>query len=156
MAIAHTLVAGAIAAKIGNPILAPTLSLASHFILDSIPHWDFGTNWRSRTKTTTGTYAIIDTIASLVLAWIIFTPKANPYVLALCMVTSLIPDWFEAPWYIFFVHPGHEEPGKKAGFVERFFYGVYKATNKLHAKASFPWGMITQIATVTFFLLVLR
>lgn len=156
MAIAHTLVAGAIAAKVGSPSLALPLALASHFILDSIPHWDFGTNWRKRTKFATGAFAIADTVIGLSLAWFIFAPKVAPLLLAGCLLLSVIPDWLEAPWYIFFVNEKHIEPGKNAGYIEKFFYGVYTTTNRLHNKAPFMWGCISQIATVTFFLLVLR
>lgn len=156
MATAHTLVAGAIAAKIGNPALALPLSFASHFILDSIPHWDFGTNWRKRTKFATGAFAIVDTVVGLSLAWIIFAPKVQPLLLAGCLLLSVIPDWLEAPWYIFFANANHKGPKANAGLFEKMFYGVYKLTNKAHTRGTFPWGVISQIATVTFFLLVLR
>ena len=156
MSIAHTLVAGAIASKVGNPILAPTLSLASHFVLDSIPHWDFGTNWKQRSKTVTGMFAVADTLFGFALAWIFFAPTSHPDILLLSIVFSLLPDWFEAPWYIFFVKKEHTKPTKRASILERFFYGVYKTTNKFHAKATFPMGVVSQIAIVTFFLLMLQ
>ncbi len=156
MATAHTLVAGAIAAKVGNPSLALPLALTSHFILDSIPHWDFGTSWRKRTKFATGAFAIVDTVIGISLTWFMFAPKVTPLLLASCLMLSVIPDWMEAPWYIFFADPKHKGPKKNAGLFEKVFYGVYKCTNKAHTKAPFPWGLISQIATVTFFLLVLQ
>lgn len=156
MATAHTLVAGAIAAKIGNPALALPLAFASHFVLDSIPHWDFGTNWRTRTKFATGMFAIIDTIVGLSLAWVLYAHKVPPLLLGSCLILSVIPDWLEAPWYIFFADHNHKGPKTNATSLEKLTYGVYKLTNKAHTKATFPWGLISQIATVTFFLLVLR
>ena len=156
MATAHTLVAGAIAAKVGNPALALTLAFSSHFILDSIPHWDFGTNWRKRTKLATGTFAIIDTTIGFILAWVLFAGSVPPYLLLGCLVLSVIPDWLEAPWYIFFADPNNKGPKTNAGLLEKACYGVYKLTSKVHTRGSFPWGVFSQIATVTFFLLVLR
>jgi hypothetical protein len=156
MATAHTLVAGAIAAKVGNPALVLPLALASHFLLDSIPHWDFGTNWRKRSKLATGTFAIADTLIGFGLAWALFSNNVPPLLLASSLILSLIPDWLEAPWYIFFADPQHKGPKTNATMLEKLTYGVYKLTNKAHTKGSFPWGVISQIATVTFFLLVLR
>jgi hypothetical protein len=156
MATAHLLVAGAIVTKIDDPVLASTLALTSHFILDSIPHWDFGTNWRGRSKFATGVVAIIDTIFGFLFAWILFSKYANPLLLALCLILSVIPDWLEAPWYIFFADPNHQGPKKDAGIIEKIAYGIYKIPNKAHTKAPYPWGVLSQIATVIFFLLVLR
>ncbi|MFZ2024924.1 MAG: hypothetical protein WAV51_01400 [Microgenomates group bacterium] len=156
MATAHTLVAGAIAAKIGNPALALTLAFSSHFILDSIPHWDFGTNWRKRTKTATGLFAIADTLFGLGLAWTLYANAVPPLLLAATLLLSILPDWLEAPWYIFFADPNHKGPKTNATYLEKLCYGVYTLTNKAHTKATFPWGLISQIITVTFFLLVLR
>ncbi len=36
----HVIVASAIAYKIGNPYLAIPLSFASHFVLETVPHWN--------------------------------------------------------------------------------------------------------------------
>ena len=155
MATAHTLVAGAIAFSVRDPILAPTLSLASHFVLDSIPHWDFGADWRKRTKYATGTFAIIDTLFGLTLAYVLFEKITHPSVLIPSLIYSLIPDWLEAPWYIFFANPKRIGPKPHASFLETISYSFYKLTNFAHAKTPFPWGFITQIITVIFFLLLL-
>jgi hypothetical protein len=85
-----------------------------------------------------------------------FSDTVAPLLLASTLLLSILPDWLEAPWYIFFADPHHIGPKNKATLLERLTYGVYKLTNKAHTKASFPWGLISQIATVIFFLLVLR
>lgn len=156
MATAHSLVAGAIVSRIGDPRLALPLTFVSHFILDSIPHWDFGTNWRKRTKEATGIVAIIDTIIGFTLTWLLYATNTNQLLLASALVVSVLPDWMEAPWYMFFADAKRIGPKPNAGILEKLTYGVYKITNKLHAKAPFPWGFVTQILTVTFFLLLLQ
>jgi len=156
MASAHTLVAGAIASKIGDPVLALPLALLSHFILDSIPHWDFGTNWKKRTKLATGVFAIADTAFGFGAAWMIFSKHTNPFLLSSCLVLSVLPDWLEAPWYIFFAKPTHTEPNTHASMIEKIVYWIYKSNNKIHTKTGYPWGVITQIVTVLFFFLILR
>lgn len=155
MAMAHTLVSGAIASRIGDPVLAPTLALTSHFILDSIPHWDFGADWRKRTKLTTGVFAICDTLFAFGIAWYLYHTTSSPHILLSCLILSVLPDWLEAPWYIFFANPKRIGLKPQASILERSCYGFYKLTNVAHAKAQFPWGVITQIVTVLFFLLLL-
>ncbi len=155
MATAHTLVAGAIAFSVRDPILAPTLALASHFFLDSIPHWDFGADWRKRTKAVTGAFASIDTVLGLSLAYLLFGKITHPSVLIPSLLFSLIPDWIEAPWYIFFANPKRIGPKPNATILEKICYSFYKLTNFAHSKAPFPRGVITQLITVLFFLLLL-
>jgi hypothetical protein len=156
MATAHTLVAGAIAAKVGSPMLALPLALTSHFILDSIPHWDFGTNWRKRTKTVTGMFAIVDTVVGFTAAYLMFHTRVPSIVLIPSLILSVLPDWLEAPWYIFYANPNHVGPKDHASLLERLAFRLYKVTNVAHSKAPFPWGLISQILTVTFFLLLLK
>lgn len=152
---AHTLVAGAIASRVSDPILAPALSITSHFVLDSIPHWDFGADWRKREKWVTGIVAIADTVIGFWLAYHFFGNAVPPMLLAACLVFSVFPDWLEAPWYIFFADPKRIGPKKNASAMERASYWFYKSTNRAHTKGSLPWGILSQIATVAFFLLLL-
>ena len=156
VATAHLLVAGAIASRVQNPALAVSLSFVSHFIMDAVPHWDIGTDWRKRTKLTTGATAILDTLIGAILSFAFFRSSAPsvPLLLA-CMAASVLPDWLETPWYIFFADPRRTKPKKNAGVGERIAYRMYKLSNAFHRKTSFIFGTATQIATVLFFLLLL-
>lgn len=156
MATAHTLVAGAIASHVGDPVLATSLSFVSHFVLDSIPHWDFGADWRKRTKQATGIFAILDTTIGSVVAYLLFVSRVPPHILIPCLVASILPDWLEAPWYIFFADPKRIGPKPNASIIEKICYGFYKLPNRAHVKAPYPWGLISQILTVLFFLLLLK
>jgi hypothetical protein len=155
-AISHTLVAGAIATKIHNPFLLVSACIIEHFILDSIPHWDFGTNWRSRPKYLTGIISIAETLIGIGISFFIFKSSVPPGMLLLAIISSILPDWLETPWYIFFANHQKFEPSKKSGIFERLTYKIYKIENSFHAKAEFPLGLITQITTVVFFLLILK
>lgn len=154
-ATAHALVAGAIAAKFPEPITAATLALVSHFIMDAIPHWDIGTNWRNRTKSATGILAIAETTIGITIAYVIYIGKVPPLPLTFAIIASLLPDWLETPWYIFFANNDKKEPNKDASFWEILAYRTYKIENMFHTKAKFPLGVFTQIATVFFFLFLL-
>jgi hypothetical protein len=153
---AHTLVAGAIASRLGNPYLAVPLAFCSHFVMDSIPHWDFGTNWRNRSKNATGAFAIADTLLGLTVAYFIFAAKVPTVPLLAVLVVSVLPDWLEAPWYIFFANHEKTQPSANAEFMEKLTYRIYKLENRFHSKAQAPLGIITQIATVAFFLILLK
>lgn len=155
-ATAHALVAGAIASRLTDPFAASILAFGSHYIMDSIPHWDFGTNWRVRPKATTGILAIADTVTAFTVAYILFAGKVGVVPITIVTIASLLPDWLETPWYILFAHQKKHEPGPRAGILERLAFLVYKIPNAFHAKAQFPLGLFTQIATVAFFLVLLK
>lgn len=155
-ATAHALVAGAIASRFPDPLVASMLAFGSHYIMDSIPHWDFGTNWRTRSKAQTGAFAITDTLMAFTVAYILYAGKVGVVPLTTVTIAALIPDWLETPWYIFFAHQKKREPGPRASLWERIAYTIYKLPNMFHAKAQFPLGLFTQVATVAFFLILLK
>ncbi len=155
-ATAHALVCGAIAAAIPDPIVALPLAFASHFLKDAVPHWDIGTNWRSRSKTKTGAIAIFDTIIGFTLTYFLFGGKVDFGVLLAAMALGNLPDWLEAPYYIFFAAQDKKKPSKHAMYWEKLTYRIYKWENIFHAKATFPFGVYTQVATVLFFLILLN
>lgn len=154
-ATAHALVAGVIAKSVPDTATASMLALASHYIMDCVPHWDFGTNWRTRSKTKTGALAIADTVIAFTVAYILFAGKVGVVPITIVTIASLLPDWLETPWYIFFARQNKHEPGARAGMWERMAYAIYKIPNAFHTKAQFPLGLFTQIATVAFFWVLL-
>lgn len=152
---AHALVAGAIAAHVSNPAEAIGLALVSHYVMDSIPHWDFGTNWRNRPKKYTGVYAIGETLFGIGLSYAVYAPLMPFPHWAYTVVAALLPDWLETPWYIVYARANKHQPGPSAGIPEKVAYAFYKIPNSFHSKAQLPLGMITQIVTVGFFIALL-
>lgn len=155
-ATAHALVSAAIAASIPNPLLSIPLAFVSHFVMDAVPHWDFGTNWRTRAKAKTGAVATLDTILGFSLAYLLFAGKVESVTLFLTMIAGNLPDWMEAPYYIFFATQKKRRPTKNARFWERLTFDIYKIENVFHAKAQAPLGIVTQIITVVFFFVLLQ
>ena len=152
---AHALVAGAIARHFSDPITASILAVCSHYIMDSIPHWDFGTNWRGRPKHYTGAIAITDTLIGFVASYMVFGRWLPFGLWATTVIFSVLPDWLETPWYIFYANQKKHAPKKNAGLLENFTYSLYKIPNVFHSKAPFPLGVLTQIVTVGFFIVLL-
>jgi len=155
-ATAHALVSAAIATSIPSPTIAISLAFVSHFMMDAIPHWDFGTNWRARAKAKTGAVALFDTILGFSLAYFLFAGKVDTIVLFLAMIAGNLPDWMEAPYYIFFAKQTNRKLTSSAGFWERLTYNIYKMENVFHTKAQAPLGIITQVVTVIFFFVLLQ
>jgi DNA-binding transcriptional LysR family regulator len=155
-ATAHAIVAGAIALKFPDPIVASALAFTSHFVMDAVPHWDIGTNWRSRAKRATGLLALAETGLGITVAYGLFAGKVATLPLLVAIFAALLPDWLETPWYIFYAHQKKRQPAGQAGFWEKFAYAVYRVENVFHAKANFPEGVMTQVVTVLFFVILLR
>lgn len=152
---AHALVGAAIATRIGDPVLSGSLIISSHFLLDIIPHWDFGTNWKGRSKQATGALAIADTVFAFLVVFVLFQNLLPLEWLILAPVLANLPDWMEAPWYIFYARADKTKPGKGAGLIERLSYSIYRIENIFHTKADKPFGVITTVGVVVFFLLLL-
>ena len=153
---AHTLVAGAIASKFVDPATAAGLAFVAHYIMDSVPHWDWGTNWRTRPKRITAVLAVSETIFGIGITWYLFAAGTIPTTLAVTIAASLLPDWLETPWYIFFARQKKTEPAARASIWETLSYRIYKYQNFFHTKAQFPIGLLTQVVTVAFFVVALQ
>ncbi len=103
----HTVVGAAIAVKIGNPALALPLALASHFVLDVLPHWNphLNSELKNHGKVTSRTTAFIalDSVGSLVAGFGIAStvlPNFNHFVVVLLgSFLAILPDLVEAPHY---------------------------------------------------------
>ena len=109
----HVAVGIALATKFPNPWISIPLSLASHFILDKIPHWNphmytetqkFG----KPTKKST-TIALIDIASALVLGSAFAAnalPNVNAAILILvCSLASVASDVIKYPYYYFKLRP---------------------------------------------------
>lgn len=143
-ATAHALVGGAIAASTPqNPILGISLAAISHPLLDMIPHWDFGLGWKKKTKALLFFQACFDLILGIVLAFIFFGKSTNPFYLLAVIFVSESWDILQAPYWLF-------------GWKFFPFSNFYNFQHEINRRAILPWGILTQAATVTGVVLVLR
>lgn len=142
-ATAHALIGGAIAASVPNPALGISLAAISHPIADMIPHWDFGWGWKKKSKPLLFFQSCFDLILGIVLTFLLFGQTVNQLYLLSAIFISLSWDILQAPYLLldfrfppfsYFYHFGHDTNGK----------------------AKLPWGILTQVATVTGLVLVLR
>lgn len=142
-ATAHALIGGAIAASIPDPALGITLSAISHPIADIIPHWDFGFGWKKKNKILLFLQSSADLIFGVVLAFLLFGNTTNHLYLFLSIFISESWDLLQAPYWLF-------------GWKFFPFSTFYNFGHETNGKAKMPWGILTQVASVTGLVLVLR
>ena len=137
LATTHALVGGFVASKISNPIIYSPLLIVSHFLLDSIPHWDLGIDFRKREKVVNFLIGGADLAAGIGMCWLIFQ-KDHPFnpLLWAGVFFSLLPDFLEFPslflgWRFF--------PFDKLELIHSYFF---------HRKINFPQGLIPQLMII--------
>lgn len=136
----HALVGAAIVSKFPNP-LGLILAFLSHFLLDSIPHWDTYTNGRNHSRIAIFIATIFDVFLALGLVWYFFGRVIPKTLLFLSVIVSQLPDWLSAPYLFFDIN-----------FY--LFCFAYKFQAKLHHKLPFPIGLLPQIIVIFFVFLL--
>ncbi len=143
-ATAHALIGGAIAASTPqNPALGITLAAASHPILDMIPHWDFGAGWKKKNKLLLFFQAAFDLIFGIAVTFLFFGKSVGSLYLIMAIFMSLSWDFLQAPYWLL-------------GWKFPPFSTFYNVSHQINSKAKLPWGILTQAATVTGLLILLR
>lgn len=143
-ATAHALIGGAIASSVSSPGLALFLSAASHPLVDLIPHWDVGRDWRKKTKTELFLEASADLILGFIISYLIFGRSLNFWYFLAVIFVGEVWDILEAPYWFF-----------NWNFPP--FSWVYQIGHRCQGRASFlPWGFLTQVATVGIIIWILQ
>lgn len=141
-ATAHALIGASLASRIANPLWGIPIAILSHFVADLVPHWDAGTNHRQKSMMRLRVEATLDVLLGFALVILLFRnfAQTNPVYLFSMVIAAQLPDWIEAPSWMF-------------GFKVPPFSWLDWLGHKLQTRAQLPWGLITQIAVVVLFLL---
>lgn len=142
-ATAHALIGGAIAAAIPNPQVGLPLAALSHPIADMIPHWDFGWGWKKKTKLMLFTQSCLDLIFGIIVTYLFFGKTTDNLYLFMAIFLSEVWDFLQMPYLLF-------------GWNFFPFSTFYKFQHEINGKARLPWGILTQVASVTGLMLALR
>jgi hypothetical protein len=142
----HAVVGAALASLMpSHPVAAFVVGFASHFVIDSIPHWDYplqsislGPGARNNVRITAARIrdlAVIgfDGLAGLVLATAIFGTEANLAAILAGAVGGILPDPLK------FVHTLY--PCEPLTTLERFHTWIHS-----NRKLDWPLGVSSQIA----------
>lgn len=134
----HAIIGTVIAAKIGNPALAIPIAFASHFVADSLPHWDTGYHRKQKGRTSFFFQSAADVLIGFLASYAIirvFFPGTDLIYAFLIILVAQSPDWLTAP-YLFFdwnIPP---------------FNWMYKLQKLFDTHMGMPWGFINQVAIV--------
>ncbi len=134
----HTLVGLAIAKQIPNPFLSAPLALLSHFVLDSIPHWDFFTNGHDLYRWRKWSIALDFTLGLFFGLFFIFQSLPNQtqaFNYGLCAFMACLPDGMEAPKVLF------DKEWRLSNMILAF-------QHRIHFRAQLPWGAIPQLILI--------
>jgi len=139
----HVVLGVAIATKIPNPWVSIPLALASHFVLDKVPHWNphlyTETQKSGRPGKVSTAIAIFDIGLSLILGfW--FAGRVLPdyqksTIILACCLASVLPDVVKYPYYYF-----------KMRF--KTLVSWVKFERSLQVDTSFYPGILTQLLTI--------
>ena len=136
----HVALGAAIAIKVGNPYLAIPLALASHFLLERVPHWNphLNTEMKKYGPLTNKTKLIIalDTTLALGLGIVVALkalPNSSLSILVIASsFASIVPDLLESPYFIF---------GVKNKYIQKWI----ALQKKIQIDTTPFWGILTQI-----------
>ncbi len=124
----HVLTGVTIAVVVQQPVLAPLVALASHFLLDMMPHFGGLTwfnNWGKQLIVLTVMDALLCTI--FLLLGITFFPQ-HIHLILLCAVFAILPDLL----WIFHYRYG----------VQHRFFVFHQAIQRYER----PWGAFVEVA----------
>ncbi|MBI2007207.1 MAG: hypothetical protein HYS83_00660 [Candidatus Blackburnbacteria bacterium] len=140
----HTIVGAAIAVKVGNPALALPLALASHFVLDPIPHWNphLYTELKKdgRVSKNSKLFMVGDVLLSLAAGLFIAFQMLPNIALFITVIlgafVAVFPDVIKAPFYLF---------GVKNPLLVRYV----NAERSIQGETNIPaFGLFTQLLVV--------
>ncbi|HUD04430.1 MAG TPA: hypothetical protein VMR59_00375 [Patescibacteria group bacterium] len=142
----HALIGTIIAAKIGNPALAIPIAFASHYLADTVPHWDTATNRDRKSKTRFTIESVVDLLLGFVLSGALialFFPSTNPLYAILIIIVAQLPDWITAP-YLFL------------GWNIPPFKWSYDLGKKFDTEKGLPWGFVNQAVVIVALIFLVR
>lgn len=142
----HVAIGAILAVKTGNPLFSIPLSIASHFVLDKVPHWNPHTYTETIKNGSPSKSTIIITVMDIAISILLGSAIAYSVlpnkimalnVLASCFA-SVLPDVSKYPFFLF--KKTRNGAYKKWVETERAFQNQ---TNNLF------WGLFTQILVIT-------
>ncbi|MEK9176109.1 MAG: hypothetical protein AAB520_01555 [Patescibacteria group bacterium] len=140
----HAVIGVAIAATISNPILAIPIALASHIAADLFPHWDTGTNRKSKSLRRFWTDTIFDVLLAIgltvFLVRFLFPQTSLIYAFIIVTAASFF-DIVTGP-YLFF----------NWNFPP--FSWAYKFQKKFDSKLDKPWGIVGQVTVLAIIVVI--
>lgn len=139
----HALTGGLIVTKVGSPFFSLPLVLLAHYVIDAIPHWDFGTKLRQRGRLKTALLGIAELALALIVSWFLFQKdRSFSPLLWIGIFLSLAPDFADSPY-------------RFLGLNLPFSGQLYRLHHRFHKKHFFFLGLLPQAIIIIAILLLL-
>lgn len=146
----HTMVGAAIATKIPNPFISLPLALASHFLLDLVPHWNPSlyteTQKHGRPAKKSTRIIFFDASLSLIFGTLValrqWPDLGHFLVIVAACFAAVAPDVIEAPYYFLKFRPS-------------WMKAIIDWQRRYQGHASKIPGIFTQVAATLISLLVI-
>lgn len=142
----HAVIGTVIAATIPNPWIATPVAILSHLAADSFPHWDLGTNEKTKTRKQIMHEAFFDVLLGFLVSYLIIIfifPKTDLFYAFIMIICAQGFDWAWAPEYFF----------KIKNPISNFALWMGEIfDNKLDK----PWGIINQVAVLVLLVIIAR
>lgn len=139
----HVFVGAAIASSIPNPFIAIPLAFASHFVLETVPHWNphlntetkkFG-NPTKRSTVIAATDAVTALASGTFIAFKALPNSGSTLLILACCFAAVLPDLIEGPYFFLKM---------RSGWAKKWI-----AFQKAFQNDTTPfWGILTQLITV--------
>ena len=130
MTASNHVVAGAlIATAVTQPAAAISLALASHFVMDALPHYGDNNNHSWLNRNFKYVLAIDLVLATLFIGAILVLQPASWILLALCAIVAVSPDILWLPYFLADLRHQEMEHSKLAKFLKWIQWGER------------PWGI---------------
>lgn len=122
--VVHVTAAAAIVGVVPNPAIAWPAALASHIVLDTVPHW----NWHPAGSKLSIAASAADVLASFALSYWFAAQSENFWVVLIACLLSTVPDLIQGPYFLFNWRPkwlkafiGWESKRQKWPWMSKWF-----------------------------------
>ena len=157
----HAITGAVIGAEISNPYLVVLLALASHFILDALPHYDVGVAHYGEKKKISFNWKdwlllIFDGILAVILIWIAYNGSHTDWNILIGAAAGIAPDIIDDFLRVRFIN------GKLSFDFEKkipLISQMHAFHEKIHFKLKpkyWYWGVATQVFIVVGGIYLLR
>ncbi len=135
----HALTGATVAAAINRPLLSLPAALVSHFLVDMIPHWNYGIKPHTRRQVV----MLADLSLSIALLVVLAsTVNATPYIVFFGGLLGILPDFM---WMNFFINGNVDVVRRPKNLINRI--------RKFHLAIQWSetsWGIYVEAAWFVF------
>ena len=138
LSLTHTIISLPIGLHLSNPIIIFITAFVSHFIADSVLHWNIDPKNNTRY---TLCFVAFDVLGGLILSWLFIGNQLFTLPIIVAIFASNLPDIIQVTWYLF----GKNKYSKYFQWLLPFFNFHEKIQSETN---NIPKGLASQIIVI--------